>query len=62
MEKNKKYIKPGEIDYQMPKKMADEILNSSGKKKGQFDTQEYLIEYVNNERGLLRNCVKVTIV
>ena len=62
MKKQEKFIKPGEIDYQMPKKMADEILKSSGKQKGQFDTQAYLIEYVNNECGLLRNCVKVIIV
>lgn len=61
-EKTTILTKPGEVEYQMPKKMAEGLLKSSGKKKGQFDTQAFLIDYVNNECGLMRNCTKVIVV
>ena len=62
MKKKTIFTKPGEVEYQMPKKMADDLLKASGKKKGQFDTQEYLVDYVNRECGLLRHCIKVNVI
>ena len=50
------------FEYQMPSKLAEAVLSTNKKKKGEFDSQEYLIEYVNNECGLIGNCTKVIIV
>ena len=61
MEKEK-LVKPGEVEYQMPRAMAEDLAKASGKSKKHLKLQEYLVEYVNRECGLLRNCVRVTIV
>lgn len=60
--KNNVYQKSGAVEYQMPKKMAQDLIKASGKSKDQINIQEYLVNYINNERGLLRNCIKVILV
>lgn len=54
--------KPGAIEYQMPKKMADELLKARGPLEKNMRPQDFLVNYVNEECGLLYNCVKVTII
>jgi hypothetical protein len=61
MEKEK-ILKPGAVDYQMPKEMAEELIKLSGKNKKHLNIQEYLIGYVNRECGLKNNCTKVTLI
>ena len=50
------------VEYQMSKLMADELARGSGKSKKHLNLQKYLIDYVNQECGLLRECTKVSIV
>lgn len=56
------FTKPGAVEYQMPKVMAEDLAKASGKSKKTLKLQEYLVDYVNRECGLLRHCTKVTIV
>ena len=56
------FTKPGVVEYQMPKAMAEDLAKESGKSKKTLKLQEYLVDYVNRECGLLRHCTKVTIV
>lgn len=56
------FTKPGAVEYQMPKTMAEDLAKASGKSKKTLKLQEYLVDYVNRECGLLRHCTKVTIV
>ena len=51
----------GSVEYQMPKKFADELLKARKGAARNLQPQDYLIKYVNNECGLLRECVKVTL-
>ena len=52
-------MKVGNCEYLMNKKMATELLKL---KKGNQNNQDYLVDYVNEQCGLLRKCTKVTIV
>ncbi len=54
--------KIGSIEYQMPKKMADELLKARKGAERNMRPQDFLIKYVNEECGLLRACTKVTTV
>ena len=60
--KKENLVKPGEVEYQMPKKMAENLIEESGKSKKTLNVQDYLVEYVNRECGLLRHCTKVSLV
>lgn len=63
MEKdNEVFVKPGAVEYQMSKTLANELAAASGKSKKHLNLQKYLVDYVNRECGLLRECVKVSIV
>lgn len=53
--------KVGAVEYIMPKDFADEILKSRKGPEKNMPNQEFLIKYVNDECGLLYNCVKVTL-
>lgn len=49
--------------YKMPKAAVEALVDPKhGVTRGIAYSQEYLRNYVNNEAGLLRNCVKVDIV
>lgn len=52
-------MKAGAVEYQMSKKMADDLLKVRKGADKNLQPQEFLIKYVNEECGLLRNCVKV---
>ena len=52
-------VKPGNVEYKMPKAMADAILKERTDKK--MRPQEYLVNYVNEQFGLLYNCSKVIV-
>ena len=52
--------KVGSVEYQMPAQMAKEILNARKGMEKNMRPQEFLVKYVNEECGLLYNCVKVT--
>lgn len=54
--------KAGSVEYQMPKKFADELLKARKGSDKNMHPQEYLVKYVNEECGLLYNCTKVTII
>ena len=56
------FDKAGSVEYCMPKKMAEELARLSGKSKKTLNLQEYLIDYVNAELGLLNTCTKVTLI
>ena len=62
MDNNDVFVKPGAVEYQMSKEMAEELAAASGKSKKRLNLQEYLVDYVNRECGLLRQCTKVSIV
>lgn len=53
------YGKCGSVEYQMSKKMADELLKSRKGSDRNMQPQDYLIKYVNEQCGLLYNCTKV---
>ena len=57
-----KILKPGAVDYQMPREMANEIARMSGKSKKTLNLQQYLVDYVNREFGLKNLCTKVTLI
>ena len=61
MEKEK-LLKPGAVEYCMPKLMAEELARVSGKSKKHLNLQEYLVDYVNKEFGLKNHCTKVTLI
>ena len=52
--------KVGSIEYQMPQKFAEEILKARKGMEKNMRPQDFLVKYVNEECGLLYNCVKVT--
>ena len=56
------FTKTRAVEYQMPKALAEDLAKASGKSKKTLKLQEYLVDYVNRECGLLRHCTKVTIV
>ena len=51
--------KVGAVEYSMPQAMADELLKSRKGADKNMDKWAFLIKYVNEECGLLYNCVKV---
>lgn len=51
--------KAGKIEYKMSKRMASELIkNYKGPRK---NPQDILIEYVNTNLNLMRNCVRVIV-
>lgn len=51
----------GLIEYQMPKDIAEDLLNSRrGKEKG-IDPQKWLCDYVNTELHFIGYCIKVIV-
>ena len=54
------HIKVGAIEYQMPASFADILLKERKGQDKNMNPQEFLVRYVNDECGLLYNCVKVT--
>ena len=56
------YNKPGAIEYQMPQAFADELLKARKGQDKNMRPQDFLIKYVNEECGLMYNCVKVTLI
>lgn len=54
------HSKVGSVEYQMPEKMADELLKLRKGMEKNMRPQDFLVKYVNEECGLLYNCVKVT--
>ena len=54
--------KSGSVEYQMPKKFADELLKARKGQEKNMHPQDFLVKYVNDECGLLHNCTKVTTV
>ncbi len=53
--------KAGNVEYIMPKAMADELLKNRKGTDKNMRPQDYLVRYVNEQCGLLYNCTKVTI-
>ena len=51
--------KCGQIEYKMPKAIADELLKIRKGEERNMRPQDFLIKYVNEEYGLLRECIKV---
>ena len=49
------------VEYKMSKTMADEIVRVAKKKGNRRPPQEILVNYVNEQYGLLRTCVRVLI-
>ena len=52
--------KAGAVEYQMSQKFADELLKARKGQEKNMRPQDFLVQYVNDECGLLYNCVKVT--
>lgn len=53
------YNKAGSVEYSMPQKLADELLKQRKGSERNMDKQAFLVKYVNEQCGLLYNCVKV---
>ena len=51
----------GSVEYQMPKMFADELLKARKGAEKNMRPQDFLVKYVNEECGLMRTCVKVTL-
>ena len=49
-----------EIEYEMPKAFAKEILATRKGEERNMQPQTFLCKVVNEEFGLLGNCIKVT--
>ena len=54
--------KVGSVEYIMNSLMADEILKTRKGDDKKMRPQDYLVKYVNEDCGLLRNCTKVTVI
>jgi hypothetical protein len=52
--------KVGACEYQMPQAMATELLKERKGQEKNMRPQDYLVKYVNEQCGLLYNCVRVT--
>ena len=52
-------MKVGSIEYSMPDAMANELMKTRKGEEKKLNKQDFLIKYVNEECGLLRNCTKV---
>ena len=53
--------KAGNVEYKMPKAMADALLKDRKDGDKKLRPQEYLVKVVNDNFGLLYNCTKVII-
>lgn len=51
--------KAGKFEYKMPDKMAREFLKNRSAEDKKLNPNEYLCRIVNEQFGLLYNCVKV---
>lgn len=49
-----------EIEYEMPKEMVKQILATRKGDERNMQVQDFLCKVVNEEFGILGNCVKVT--
>lgn len=49
----------GSVEYNVSKKFADELLKTRKGSERNMPPQEFLVKYVNEQCGLLYNCVKV---
>lgn len=56
--------KCGSVEYLIPSKLANALISQEKKKhKGKLaNPQQFLINYVNDNCGLMRTCTKVTLV
>ena len=52
--------KVGSVEYQMPKEFANELLKTRKGQDKNMRPQDFLVQYVNEECGLLYNCTRVT--
>ena len=53
--------KPGRIDYKMPKAMAQELLKARKGSEMKMQPNDYLCKIVNENFGLMYNCVRVIV-
>jgi len=53
--------KIGAMEYRMPKEFANELLKIRKGAEKNMNPQDFLINYVNEQYNLLRNCTKVTL-
>lgn len=53
--------KAGDIEYKMSRECAEGILKDRKSPEAKMHPQAYLCQYVNEQYGLLGNCVKVII-
>lgn len=51
--------KAGGIEYKMPEKMAKEFLKNRTEEEKKMHLNDFLCKVVNEQFGLLYNCVKV---
>lgn len=51
----------GSVEYRMSKEMAKDILGDRKGPDKKIPAQKYLVNYVNEQMGLLYKCVKVTL-
>ena len=54
--------KVGALEYQMPQAMADTLLKERKGQEKNMRPQDYLVKYINEQGGVLYNCVRVTTV
>ena len=50
----------GPIEYEMPKEMAKQLLATRKGEERNMQPQTFLCKVVNEEFGLLGNCIKIT--
>ena len=50
----------GSVEYIMPQAFAAQLLKERKGTDKNMNPQQYLVKYVNDECGLLYNCVRVT--
>ena len=53
------HTRAGSVEYQMPIAFAQEILKARKGEEKNMRPQDFLVKYVNEECGLLHNCVRV---
>lgn len=53
--------KSGAIEYKMPKAMADAYLKTRNEEEKKMRPADFLVKVVNEQFGLLHNCVQVLI-
>lgn len=51
----------GDFEYKMPRECANDVLRDRKGPDAKMNAQDYLCAYVNDQYGLIGNCVKVII-